>query len=627
MRITMSDFSTAKLLLCGFISAAVCSGIGCGSGPISLDHPTALAGNSFNATVLGGRKPISGSSIKLYEAGTTSGGNATVLATATTNAQGNFSIASFTCGFSTSELYITASGGDAGNGVNPDIELLAGLGPCNALPSGVVINELSTAAAAYAFNQFMHAADPSQISAPGAPGTDRYIGIANASLILRTNLIRVASGTVSPVLNANGNSPSTLNTLADVLVACVNSVSPYSVCDNVFSVSTPTGGATPTTTLQAIYDIAAHPGENVSAIFGLIALLPAGVKAPYLPVLSAAPTDLMLGVRFVPAGINIPEYIRIDLNGNVVFSNYGVGSIMRLSPTGAVLSPSGGYQPPGINGPRGFTVDSSGNIWMANYDGGTVEQISSAGTVLVPAFAVGLRPASIVLDSYNHLWIANAGGGAGTNDITIANLDGTIDFGVPNGFALDEPFIVLADTTTTPNIMWLTNSAGGAVSRLVDDGTTTVTGDRAANVGNTLYGMALNSNGQVWVSDNNLVSGSVSKISNVATPTVLVGPITGGGITSTSQPAGITVDSGNNVWVNNFKGGVAELDNNGNAISPTNGFTAGGLIKRPDLGIFVDRSGNLWVANTADGSFSIVQLIGAAKPVITPRLTGRPVAP
>jgi streptogramin lyase len=301
--------------------------------------------------------------------------------------------------------------------------------------------------------------------------------------------------------------------------------------------------------------------------------------------------------------------------------------MMRLSPTGAALSPSGGYKPAGIDGPKGFTVDSSGNIWIANLDGGTVEQISGTGTVLVPAVAAGIRPASIVLDSFSHLWIADAGGGSGTNDITVDNLNGTLDFGLPNGFAMDEPFIVLADTTVTPNIIWLTNSAGGAVSRLVDDGSTKVTGDRASDVGNTLYGMALNSNGEVWVADNNPVSGSVSKISNTATPTILLGPITGGGITSTSQPAGITVDSGNDVWVNNLKGGIAELDNNGNPIGPSGGFTAGGLIKSPDLGIFVDRSGNLWVTNTANGSASVVQLIGAAKPVITPRLSGRPIAP
>jgi streptogramin lyase len=627
MRITTSDFSTARFLLYVFIGAAACSGIGCGIGPLSVDHPTALAGKSLHVTVMGGRKPISGSSLTLYEAGTTSSGNATVLATTTTNASGQFNIDSFTCGFATSELYMTASGGDAGNGVNSNIELLAALGPCNALPDNVNINELSTVAAAYAFNQFMHAADPSQISASGAPGTDHYIGIANASLILRTNLVQVASGSPSAVLSGNGNSPATINTLADVLVACVNAVSPFSVCDTVFGATTPTGGDTPTTTLQAAYDIAAHPAENVSSIFGLLALLPSGISAPFTPTLSVAPTDLLLGVRFVPAGINIPEYIRIDLNGNVVFSNYGSSSIMKLSPTGAVLSPAGGFKPAGINGPKGFTVDSSGNIWIANYDGGTVEQMSGTGTVQVPAFAAGIRPASIVLDSFSHLWIADAGGGSGTDDITVANLNGTIAFGVMNGFAMDEPFIVLADTTVTPNIMWVTNSAGGAVSRLIDDGTTTVTGDRASSVGTTLYGMALNSNGEVWVGDNNAGSGSISKISNTATPAILLGPITGGGITSTSQPAGITVDSGNDVWVNNLKGGIAELDNNGNPIGPSGGFTAGGLIKSPDLGIFVDRSGNLWVTNTANGSASVVQLIGAAKPVITPRLSGRPIAP
>jgi hypothetical protein len=45
---------------------------------------------------------------------------------------------------------------------------------------------------------------------------------------------------------------------------------------------------------------------------------------------------------------------------------------------------------------------------------------------------------------------------------------------------------------------------------------------------------------------------------------------------------GIATDSANNASMNNFNNdSVAELDTNGDALSPMSGFTAGGLIKFP----------------------------------------------
>jgi len=627
MRIARSSFSTTKVLLCGFISAAVWSGTGCGTGPVSMEGP--ISGMSLTATVMGGRKPVSGSAITLYQAGTTTGGNASVLATATTNANGSFSFASFSC-VGASELYIVATGGDAGNGVNPNIMLLGAVGPCNALPSGININELSTVAAAYAFNQFMNPSDPSQISAPGAQGTDQYIGITNAALVLKTNLVNIPTGRASAVLSTNGNSPATLNTLADALVACVNAVSPYSVCDTVFNATTPTARSAPTNTLQAAYDIAANPGQNVSAIFGLVALIPPGEPAPFTPALGSAPNDWLLGVRFVPAGLNIPQFMRIDKNGNLLIANYGGNSIIELNPVGVQTSPAGGFTPAGINGPKGFTVDAAGNVYIANFNNGTVEVMNSAGTVTVPAFGTAsdfVSPNSAVLDSFSQLWVANSGAGAAGPDLTVASTAGVINFRVSNNFALNEPFIVLADTTTNPNIMWVTNSVGGVVSRLVNNGTSTITGSQVSGVGTQLRGIALDTAGNVWVSDTNPGTGGVSKISNAATPAILLGPVTGGGITTTSKPSGIQVDPANHVWVNNNSGSLTELDSNGNAISPAGGFTAGGLIHSPDLGIAIGRSGSIWIANTANGNASIVQLIGAGKPTATPKVSGRPLAP
>jgi hypothetical protein len=136
-------------------------------------------------------------------------------------------------------------------------------------------------------------------------------------------------------------------------------------------------------------------------------------------------------------------------------------------------------------------------------------------------------------------------------------------------------------------------------------------------------GITIDNNGDAWATNAN---GSVTKIANVAPPTVALGPIAVGGISSSSNPYGIATDSANHVWVNNYDGNtVTELDMSGTALSPAGGFTAGGLFKGPRNGVAIDRSGNVWIVNELGDSITVI--IGAAAPVATPRTNGRPIAP
>jgi hypothetical protein len=195
------------------------------------------------------------------------------------------------------------------------------------------------------------------------------------------------------------------------------------------------------------------------------------------------------------------------------------------------------------------------------------------------------------------------------------------------GFGLDSPTDIIADTTASPNIMWVANSGTGGVSRIVNDGTSTPTGATISGSGETTQkGITLDNAGDVWVSNSDSSNGSVTKISGTSVVSGL-GQVTVGGITSTSVPWGIAADSKNNVFVNNFNGNsITELDVNGNALSPAGGFTAGGLINAPREGIAIDRGGNVWVVNSGDNT--VTELIGAAGgPVATPLSTGRPLVP
>jgi hypothetical protein len=258
---------------------------------------------------MGGRKPISNSVVVLREMGTTGIGSAPkTLGNTITNAAGNFNFATVNCTTPTSQLYITASGGMATTGANvrnSGIALVAMLGPCNNLPNNVVVNELSTIAAVYAFRPFFNPTNLLQIGTTGAPGTTQYIGVTNAGATLATNVVNIASGLPATFLKTGPNSPATLNTLADILVSCINSLSPFTTCTNLFNAVTPSGGTAPTTTLGAAYDIASNPGSIKRKTYST--LDNAGLWSACIPAASGSPHRCQRGFQRRTGCQHLPE--------------------------------------------------------------------------------------------------------------------------------------------------------------------------------------------------------------------------------------------------------------------------------------------------------------------------------
>src|SRR5208337_3781201 len=111
---------------------------------------------TITGSVKTGTTAISGSAVTLYAAGDAYGSGASMLATAVSAGDGTFSL-TFSCA-GNQETYITATGGNAGQGSNSAIGLMAALGPCESLVSGTssaTINELTTAAAEWSLTQFL----------------------------------------------------------------------------------------------------------------------------------------------------------------------------------------------------------------------------------------------------------------------------------------------------------------------------------------------------------------------------------------------------------------------------------------------------------------------------------------
>jgi len=305
----------------------------------------------------------------------------------TTVAGGAFSISSdYTCSAG-QQVYLYALGGTQGSATNSATGLLAALGTCpgtagttnDSFSPGmyVVMNEVSTVAAAYAMAGF--ATDAVHVSSSGTALAQT--GITNA-FANAANLETLGTGVAlatTPIVNGvggNGTVPQTeINTLANILAACMNSSGAGSSACTTLLLNPVTGISAQDTATAAI-NMAHNPGTNVAALYALSTATP-----PFAPALTGQPNDFTIVLNFIGGGLYYPGTIAIDGAGNAWVTNNN--SISKLSPTGVALSPSTGYTVGGINYPNEIAIDGSGDAWTANSNN-SVSELSNLGVAISP---------------------------------------------------------------------------------------------------------------------------------------------------------------------------------------------------------------------------------------------------
>jgi len=222
--------------LVALISATV--GIA-GCGVVSSTAPNALA---LSGKVHGGQQPISGTTIELWAAGTSADAAPAPMALSTpvlSGPNGGFSItALYGCPDPTTQVYLTGKGGDAGGGGNnPNISLISALGNCGSLSASTYIelNEETTVIAVDVLGQYMDISGNIGTSSAGYTSAEMATAFSSAGLY-----VDPTTGAVpGPALPAGlaGNVP-LINTMADVIAACVNSpvtiTGSSSVCTQIF---------------------------------------------------------------------------------------------------------------------------------------------------------------------------------------------------------------------------------------------------------------------------------------------------------------------------------------------------------------------------------------------------------
>ena len=589
--------------------------------------------------VHGGQQPIVGAHVYLYAANTThygdaavsllqSGGGTSVDGSGNyyyaTPTGGTFSITGdFTCPNAGSQVYLYAVGGDPGlgQGTNSAIGLMAALGTCGSLSSApyVVVNEISTIATAYAISGY--ATDATHVSSSSSSlATSTDVPNAFATVANLESLGRGVALATTP--NGNGIVPQAeIDSLADILAACVNSAGPSSTpCNTVFS-NTKNGNTQPLETATAAINIAHNPGANVSTLLSLVLS-----NLAFQPTLLYAPNDFTIAITYTGGGLDgtglAPGGVAIDAAGNVWVPNYDSSSLSEFNSNGVPKTGSP-YSAAGLDNPTSVAIDHYGNAWIANFNGDDISEFNSLGSKISgpPGFIGGglNNPYGIAIDTFGNAWAANNGG----NSLSEfeSNTSGGLAISGSSGFGSDVlagPAGIAADTAGD---VWTANYLAGKASLAeakpsnLPGQPPTVTLYSGGGL-NSPYGVAIDASGNVWATNRGGAVGSLSEFTSTGTPITGSKGYSGGGL---SNPYGIAIDGLGNVWAVNNGGNfdsVSEFSSAGTPISGDNGYVNVGMFS--PYGIAIDGSGNVWVASSANGTGPLTEFVGAAAPVVTP---------
>jgi hypothetical protein len=609
---------------------------------------------NIKGTAFGGQPPVTGSSITLFATGGSGYGLfPSALGTATSDASGNFQINSATSCGDPQQVYIVASGGNPGltAGTNNNaLTLVAALGNCSSASASthVIINEVTTIAAAYALSGF---ADATNTNVSIGTSATNPLGLQHAFLNA-ANIVDFSSGTARATTPAgNGTVPTNvINSLADILEACVNSASKTSTaCATLFSNAQPpsvTGIAAPINTWQAALDMAQYPGNNTATLFGLILGTPS-----FQPTLGAtAPNDLSIGVTytagFATDGVTaaaFPWGIAADASDNVWVTGASKAGLIELSSAGALQSPNGGWGNATLqaaNLTQQVAVDLKGNIWTVDSvaAGGNIYQYTpgTATTTVTTPGTVAL--AGIAVDGSNNIWYSTKSSSGTQIFGQLAYSSGTNTFATtPTVFTGSNVIgsggvYALTVDAKTGNV-WGPSQGAGITNYFLSPYTSAATS--VATGGTLNYAAAIDKSGNTWITDT-IAGANASSLYMVAhgnpsgTPTVYTAPVTTGlGLDGSRS---IMIDGNGRIFINAYTAstivefdpsigttgghpGTFLLTSSGNGFNPSSNVATTGVIAS-DRTTAIDATGALWTVNAA-GTQPVVQILGIAAPTVS----------
>ncbi len=575
--------ASIRLIAAGLTFGALVTLAGCGVNG-SVPSTNYAAPLTLQGQVFAGRNYMAGATVKVYAtqpngvaANGSYTGTAKLLTTVTANTTGGWTASDLNCS-SPDQLYVTAEAGvpyastqTASTSLtnNPNSLMMTAVGDCSTLKStpgtnnitSIVTNEASTVAGVWALRNFISltgttvniTSSPSNYAGTngvGAPGN--FAGLAHAFLNVNNlspykvgNFVQYTNGSADG--SGGGLVPvQELNSLAYAQYLCtIGGTKPgdFGYCNTLYQLATPPGGAAPTNSLQAMLNIARYPKNNAAAILAF--------------TLTPIPFTNQQGSQQINAGVYVPYLTSFGTGGGSA-TDWSV-AIYYLAGYGATSTGQGSTYPQFV------TLDANDDVYFSNPNAssstaGNVIALTSNGQSLWTSGTDKSKltvPRAIASDASGHIWIANG------------------------STAVASAFVQEMDAST------------GAVLQ------------RYPSTSGSLFGVAVDSLGNVWYSSNTTIGQNLHElVRNGSSYTEGTFPVS---LSSPTALLQIRPDSNNNVWVagNSSTSALAVyLPNTGTAAAPS--YTAGLKFATAAgtalYGIAPDANGNAYIASNGSAS-------------------------
>jgi uncharacterized protein (TIGR03437 family) len=348
------------------------------------------------------------------------------------------------------------------------------------------------------------------------------------------------------------------------------------------------------------------------------------------------------------AQLQLPSGVAVDSNGNVYIADTGDNLIRKVTTDGYIATIVGnGY--PGFSGdaaaanqatvnkPEDVAVDSSGNIYIADTANAAIRKITTDGNINTVAgnASIGfagdgglatsaglIEPYAVSVDSSGEIFIAEPEDGrirkvdSKSNINTIAG-NGTLGFAGDNAAATSAEFYLPTGVAVdSSGNVYIADSANSRIRKLSGSNVSTVAGNGAISYAgdggtatkaelNSPQGVAADSAGNLYIADS--ANNVVRKVAaNGSISTLLGNGTAGSGNSQLNSPQGAAVDSAGNVYVADTQnsrvlkisgGSVSVAAGTGTAGFGGDGGAAGSAQLNEPIGLAVDSSGNLYIAD------------------------------
>ncbi len=608
--------------------------------------------SSVNGQVLQGGasgNPVKGSTIVLWQA--SANGTTTAIQKTTTNTTGNFAM-NYTNPGDNSLLYVTAYGGDAGQGSNPQIQMMSALGSASSLStsSNISLNELTTMAAVIAFGSNYGS---SGIQSPTAVELKAFQGMVTSSGAMNSQLTSgsSASATTIELLTAG----------ADSLASCYQATAAASPCLALEQYSNNSSDMF-LAALQWVIDpmqvqwaqIFANLNNNAAAQLFDLASYPVSAldQANQIPTLLQT---VFQGSSSSSSQLIQPQGLAVDGNCDVwVGSNASSGFLTAIQPsaTGSVLTPTtvSGGQLPSLPQPQFLANDDQGNVYVGDNSGvlqftvnsssstlsGVQATIATGGPFMPPSgnsnaspFITSLFFDSALLNSATGgmpVLVTEAnpsntpGGGGVCPDVMTYSSNPCDVVNQPGPAVADQAGnIFVVDAANQDLLQYTATQAFGSNTPALVCKLSTASGPNYSLSGHQINGVAVDANDNSWVAiSNNLATQSPGWLvlfkssQGNASCSAVVFPLTGA-----ANPSALTTDAKGNLWYTDSSSGtlneipVSNISNSSAGFTPQIYDWSTGANSTP-ISVMVDPSGNVWTANNGNNTVSV--FFGIASP-------------